>query len=149
MEKQQFTNMESPFVWYALYYQSAKAQNEEEHKKAKLFLTKTLVSEFTLEEMHSYFNGQLLFAIDTLKMMETYYEIVDTLTDAVTDYDPNLAISVNMVWRQKKLTAPSVYFIHAQGYSDSDEQFQTLIADFWPDAEIATRSAIRVKYKQN
>src|SRR5687768_4409240 len=109
MEHVHFTNIESPFSWYALYYQSDRVTNDKQHEKAKLFLAEALVNELNLEEIHSYFNGQLLFAIDTQKTIETYHEIIDTLDTAVSGYnDLNLAFSVDMVWRQKKLTDPSV-----------------------------------------
>jgi hypothetical protein len=146
MENFQFTNIESPFSWYALYYQSNRVISDEQHEKAKLFLAETLVNELNLEEIHSYFNGQLLFAIDTQKMMETYYEIIDTLDNSVPFFkDPSLAVAVNMVWRQKKLTDPSVYFIHVHGDPGMNEKFQHAVSCFWPAAESsASRSDFRL-----
>jgi len=145
MENFQFTNIESPFSWYALYYQSDRVKNDAQHEKTKLFLTESLVNEFNLEEIHSYFNGQLLFAVDTLKMMETYYEIIHTLDNSVPSFDPNLAVSVSMVWRQKKLTDPSVFFIHVHGDPAIDEKFQHSISYFWAAADTASKSDFRLR----
>ena len=91
-------------------------------------ISKYLVDEFKLREIHSYLDSNLVFSIDTSNAALTFMGIKKILNKQLVIESQRLQYSLNLIAKNNY----NEHYVFFTGTNDADLKFQKLIADFFP-----------------